>query len=804
MESRSFTYTPFGEVAQVDECIDGETFSTNYEYDELGRQSLVTYPKTDETTGSRFAVEYHYTQLGFLQYVADPSDHAPYWVAKAMNAAGQVTSEYTRNGVETVSTRNPSTGWLMDATTTAVADNNTMIQKWTNTYDEVGNLRSRARSQPTNLADSTESFGYDSLDRLTSSEVKIPSEKYDAAESYSYDELGNLTQKGGKTYTYTGCTTGGGPHAVCTVDGSPGYSYDQNGNMVIGNGRTVTYNPFNKVSHIKGKPSVPDGPAPTVDFMYGADGNRVVQLVGTTGGETARTVYVGMGGTGKTLYERTKHGTGETEHVQFLYAGGTHGGNAFALRVVQAGSNPGTDATGEMRYQHFDHLGSVTASTDKNGRVVGALGGSETTVLGYDAWGARRAPDGRPATTALTLQAGHREFTGHETIPSVGLVNMNGRVYDPELGRFLTPDPTVQFVADLQSYNRYSYVLNNPLRYTDPTGYFIGGWFDTLVNLTIGLTGIAVCTWTGGVGCGIAFTLAATIYNTTSMLVAGVPFDQVLGTMFVGFVAGQFGGAAAEALGKTMAGQIVGGAIAGAISAGITTVAYHGSLASLGQNMFLAASTGALSAALAWALQPTNPVSQASEERSQGGGQQGVRTKGGSYGEGVLWSTNDDGEIIAAVARSKVGSEDYLQSNANDNYAAGTNKCNKLPADVVEESGLPRPRVPRSGLLGWLGFTRDATANEWADPSVKIPGWSSPHSVDLAQEGDVIAQQHNSDGPWGHVGIVVGPGQTVSVNSSVQPAGLVSNNDWGFRPPLLNGEAATDPPPVVRTYLGVQ
>jgi hypothetical protein len=62
-----------------------------------------------------------------------------------------VTEERTGNGVETVSTRQPSTGWLMHATTTALADNGTVIQDWTNTYDEAGNLRSRARSEPSNI-----------------------------------------------------------------------------------------------------------------------------------------------------------------------------------------------------------------------------------------------------------------------------------------------------------------------------------------------------------------------------------------------------------------------------------------------------------------------------------------------------------------------------------------------------------------------------------------------------------------------------------------------------------------------------
>jgi len=66
-----------------------------------------------------------------------------------------------------------------------------------------------------------------------------------------------------------------------------------------------------------------------------------------------------------------------------------------------------------------------------------------------------------------------RQFTGHEDLNGVGLIHMNGRVYDPELGRFLSADPNVQFSHDPQSFNRYSYVLNNPLSFTDPSGYFL-------------------------------------------------------------------------------------------------------------------------------------------------------------------------------------------------------------------------------------------------------------------------------------------------------------------------------------------
>lgn len=73
-----------------------------------------------------------------------------------------------------------------------------------------------------------------------------------------------------------------------------------------------------------------------------------------------------------------------------------------------------------------------------------------------------------------------RGYTGHEQLDPVGLVHMNGRVYDPELGRFLSPDAVIQDVSNLQTINAYSYVLNNPLSLTDPTGFFFQGLFRAI------------------------------------------------------------------------------------------------------------------------------------------------------------------------------------------------------------------------------------------------------------------------------------------------------------------------------------
>ena len=139
-------------------------------------------------------------------------------------------------------------------------------------------------------------------------------------------------------------------------------------------------------------------------------------------------------------------------------------------------------------------------------------------------------------------------------------------------------------------------------------------------------------------------------------------------------------------------------------------------------------------------------------------------------------------------------------------YKAGTDKCNELVADSIEESGRPRPYVHYTNTGGLKGgvrslFTRDPDANEWANPNVSIPGWSAPKPLSEARPNDVIAQAH---GQWGHSGIIVAWGLTVSVNTAANPAGIVTRNDWGFRPAPQNGEGPGDPAPVVRHYIGEQ
>ncbi len=345
---------------------------------------------------------------------------------------------------------------------------------------------------------------------------------------------------------------------------------------------------------------------------------------------------MGLGATGKSLYEQTTRGDGTKEHSLFLFAGGHHGGSAVALKVVTVAA---ASSTAAMKYFHTDHLGSVTAISDDYGRVSDPTwGANASTLMDYDAWGARRNPDGTAASspTVFDQPVGNRGFTGHEAIPDVGLVNMNGRVYDPVIGRFLSPDPNVQFAANLQSYNRYSYVLNNPLSLTDPTGYFSLSGLGVF-NIVLGVVGVVTCAETGGFGCGLAFAALSATINTVAMHQAGMAWDQAIGVNLIGLAAGMTGGIIGGALGGAVGGgiahgleasatvaevasRVVGGAVGGMMGATFASLANGGSIS--GDGLLSAAFQGAVWAGASYGWTKIQPVTQGSAQGGQSIGRQ--------------------------------------------------------------------------------------------------------------------------------------------------------------------------------------
>jgi RHS repeat-associated protein len=150
--------------------------------------------------------------------------------------------------------------------------------------------------------------------------------------------------------------------------------------------------------------------------------------------------------------------SGATEHRHYL---GVPGMTAALFTTRSSG----TSTTATLRYMHHDHLGSVAAISNEAGSIV--------ERLAYDPWGKRRFPNGLPdSQDAIVGLNTERGYTMHEHLDEVGVIHMNGRIFDPLIGRFMSADPYTQAPGNLQSFNRYAYVMNNPLAYTDPSGYW--------------------------------------------------------------------------------------------------------------------------------------------------------------------------------------------------------------------------------------------------------------------------------------------------------------------------------------------
>jgi len=157
------------------------------------------------------------------------------------------------------------------------------------------------------------------------------------------------------------------------------------------------------------------------------------------------------------------------------------GAGTMALQVRKSAGSPAS----ATYYVTGDHLGSATAVMASDGTLL--------SQLSFAAFGTRRGSawqDQPLAAEWTTITATTRRgFTGHEHLDNLSLVHMNGRVYDPQLGRFLSADPVYGGdLAQPQSLDPYGYVMNNPLSYADPSGYSASsvaadGFFASTVDL---------------------------------------------------------------------------------------------------------------------------------------------------------------------------------------------------------------------------------------------------------------------------------------------------------------------------------
>ena len=490
-----YQYDERGRLIEETQKVNSEAYVTQYTYRADDRVHTMTYPTPP--TGSGQAGEVittTYNAMGLPEtltsslgetYVTDAS-YMPEGRLDELSLGSDLRIDHNYFDWNT-----PNGQGRLESIQSGTVGLPTLLQNLSYGYDAVGNV---SRIQDV-LAGETLDFSYDPLDRLTHA-----SGAYN--ESYGYNAIGNLTSKGGVGYDYDDPAH---KHAVTHLDQVQKYWYDLNGNMtsrtVDGMTYTLTYDAENRLN------SVTQG-SETTTFTYDADGRRVKR-------DTVTDTIVYVGSHYEVRFEEgdkpedldgdclitvvdimlvvarwgmtsadpdwdprydldgnnvidvadimlvAVHWRETCEELAETVKYYTLGGRRVAMRKVPA-DPPGQ--VGTVYYLFTDHLGSSNVSYRADGQ--------QTITQRYYPWGTIRPGPSNALPTDYT-------FTGQKLDESTGLMYYGARYYDPALGRFVQADTIVPNLANPQDLNRYAYVRNNPLKYTDPSGH----WLDTVIDI---------------------------------------------------------------------------------------------------------------------------------------------------------------------------------------------------------------------------------------------------------------------------------------------------------------------------------
>jgi RHS repeat-associated protein len=479
-----YTYDAVGRslTTTISTGASNHTYSSSYD-PVNGWIATVSYP-------SGFVAKYIRTSaFGYVCQIVDGAStntdcagtNLVYWKAVSRDAELHALTQTFGNGVGQVNGYDAATGLPMTiwATKTANGDIAQLDYRLSNgaiAYDTAGNLLHRQDG----LLGTFEDYCYDGLNRLTeyaagNAVTACTSSANHKLIQYDSAGIGNITAKTGVgTYIYPGSGggTGSRPHAIASITGTvngvvnPNYHYDANGNLdcvytgsyptncqVSGASRKIAWTAFNMVD------TVSQG-ATSVSYTYDSAHQRQTQTL-TVNGTATTTAYLSDPASGA-MSEKVISGS-TTTWSDYLLADGH-----FVAERFCTGATPCTSGA-TMKYFITDHLGSVAVVMDSAGNPANAQ------HLAYDPWGRRRNADGSDFACGTNPASTTRGFTGHEEVDSVCLINANARMYDPTVGRFMSPDSIVAMPFSSQGFNRYAYVENNPLSATDPTGHECDG-----------------------------------------------------------------------------------------------------------------------------------------------------------------------------------------------------------------------------------------------------------------------------------------------------------------------------------------
>lgn len=422
-----FKYDNLNRKTEISETIGNKVFKTNYTFDKYDRIVDYTYP-------SGFSTKNEYDAIGNL--IRIKSSNQVLWQLNNLNTPYMIGQYTYGNGLVT----NVKTDNYLNLNEIL---SGSLLKQTYQVNNVTGNVEKRDVWNFNTNNYNYEHFSYDGYQRLT--QVYDFNAGFNIKTAINYAPNGNITQKtDAGNYVY-GIPTK--PYTITNIN---------NATNNIGLSSAV-YNDILKVKEISEV-----GTNNFIYFKYGNDNERI-QTEYLINGVKQYTRYYAEN------YDREETSTSFREW-NYVFA-------PSGLAAIYYNNN----GTGKLMFVTTDHLGSPLLLTDDSP--------SQNIIEEYsfDAWGRRRNPINWSYTGISPSQILIRGYTFHEQYDNLNLIDMNGRVYDPVLGRFIQPDKFIQAPDFLQNHNRYAYVLNNPLKYNDPTGqiwnYVIGAVIGGAINV---------------------------------------------------------------------------------------------------------------------------------------------------------------------------------------------------------------------------------------------------------------------------------------------------------------------------------
>jgi RHS repeat-associated protein len=514
------------------------THTTTLSYDSFGRPVTGTNATQDLTTGLSTAIttkNNYNTYNGIMDKMTDANNNV-LWQLNIANEKMKSLTETLGNGVTITNAYNA------DGYYTSQKHSKNSVNILYNTYD-FNAVKGTLNNRQNLVLGTNEAFVYDTLDRL----IYWTNPLTNTMDSNGYDARGRITtnNKLGTVNYNTDTNTGIYRKKSITLTTQEAKDYYTNLPKQV-----VSYTMF------KSPISINESDKGSITFVYNSHLSRQTMQYGYDPGTQTYTKTKNYSDDGSVEILKTP----TTITIRTYIGGDAYSAPLYIDKIK-------TIATGAILdkkyYLHRDYLGSIIAISDETGVAV--------ERRQFDAWGNLCKFQQNGVMTPLPSGGAgggmilDRGYTSHEHLSEVGLIQMNGRLYDPVLRSFLMPDNFIQQPENTQNYNRYAYVLNNPLMYTDPSGEFIPLLAAVAIGAAVGAFAYTMTALLADVPFSVGGLLKASFIGAvTAAVTFGI--EQAASCLFstpaVGFLQGAYQGAVIGAI------TGVGGAVANAIFSG--------------------------------------------------------------------------------------------------------------------------------------------------------------------------------------------------------------------------------------------